>query len=90
MTDLKAAEILERIVKCYIIFQGLTSAPKLQPIERRLIMLATGCVPYGLKVTDLIWRQLNKQACNSTILKEVLQLKLLVFYDRAVEHLILK
>lgn len=66
---------------------GLTSAPKLQPIEARLVMLSTGMrAPMGLKVfgpdLDAIEKggMLLEQA-----LKEVPSIKAsAVFYDRAV------
>jgi Cu(I)/Ag(I) efflux system membrane protein CusA/SilA len=66
---------------------GLTSAPKLQPIETRLVMLSTGMrAPMGLKVygpdLDAIEKggMLLEQA-----LKEVPSIKASsVFYDRAV------
>jgi len=66
---------------------GLTSAPKLQPIEARLVMLSTGMrAPMGLKVfgpdLDVIEKggMLLEQA-----LKEVPSIKAsAVFYDRAV------
>ena len=66
---------------------GLTSAPKLQPIETRLVMLSTGMrAPMGLKVfgpdLDAIEKggMLLEQA-----LKEVPSIKgTSVFYDRAV------
>lgn len=66
---------------------GLTSAPKLQPIEARLVMLSTGMrAPMGLKVfgpdLDAIEQggMLLEQA-----LKEVPSIKAsAVFYDRAV------
>ncbi|GHT04000.1 cation transporter [Bacteroidia bacterium] len=66
---------------------GLTSSPKLQPIEARLVMLSTGMrAPMGIKVygPDL---ETIEQAGKSieTALKEVPSiLPSTVFYDRAV------
>ena len=66
---------------------GLTSAPKLQPIETRLIMLSTGMrAPMGLKVygPDLPTIEQAGMAFEQT-LKEVTSIKgPSVFYDRAV------
>lgn len=79
-------DIWNEIVKVTNI-PGLTSAPKLQPIETRLVMLSTGMrAPMGLKVfgpdLDAIEKggMLLEQA-----LKEVPSIKAsAVFYDRAV------
>ncbi|BBE19904.1 cobalt-zinc-cadmium resistance protein CzcA [Aquipluma nitroreducens] len=79
-------DIWNQIVKVTNI-PGLTSAPKLQPIEARLVMLSTGMrAPMGLKVfgpdLDAIEEggMLLEQA-----LKEVPSIKAsAVFYDRAV------
>ncbi|BBE15905.1 cobalt-zinc-cadmium resistance protein CzcA [Aquipluma nitroreducens] len=79
-------DIWNEIVKVTNI-PGLTSAPKLQPIETRLVMLSTGMrAPMGLKVfgpdLDAIEKggMLLEQA-----LKEVPSIKgSSVFYDRAV------
>ncbi len=79
-------DIWNQIVKVTNI-PGLTSAPKLQPIEARLVMLSTGMrAPMGLKVfgpdLDAIEKggMLLEQA-----LKEVPSIKAsAVFYDRAV------
>ena len=66
---------------------GLTSAPKLQPIETRLVMLSTGMrAPMGLKVSG---PDLNSIEEGGTMLekalKEVPSIKAAsVFYDRAV------
>jgi Cu(I)/Ag(I) efflux system membrane protein CusA/SilA len=79
-------DIWNEIVKVTNI-PGLTSAPKLQPIETRLVMLSTGMrAPMGLKVygpdletieqTGMIFEQ---------ALKEIPSIKAAsVFYDRAV------
>ena len=82
----KPNDIWNEIVKVTNI-PGLTSAPKLQPIETRLVMLSTGMrAPMGLKVygpdLDAIEKggMLLEQA-----LKEVPSIKgSSVFYDRAV------
>ncbi len=82
----KPLDIWNEIVKVTNI-PGLTSAPKLQPIEARLVMLSTGMrAPMGLKVygpdLDAIEKggMLLEQA-----LKEVPSIKAsAVFYDRAV------
>jgi len=82
----KPNDIWNEIVKVTNI-PGLTSAPKLQPIEARLVMLSTGMrAPMGLKVfgpdLDAIEKggMLLEQA-----LKEVPSIKAsAVFYDRAV------
>ena len=82
----KPDDIWTEIVKVTNI-PGLTSAPKLQPIEARLVMLSTGMrAPMGLKVfgpdLDAIEKggMLLEQA-----LKEVPSIKAsAVFYDRAV------
>lgn len=79
-------DIWNQIVKVTNI-PGLTSAPKLQPIEARLVMLSTGMrAPMGLKVfgpnLDAIEQggMMLEQA-----LKEVPSIKAsAVFYDRAV------
>ncbi len=79
-------DIWNEIVKVTNI-PGLTSAPKLQPIEARLVMLSTGMrAPMGLKVfgpdLDAIEKggMLLEQA-----LKEVPSIKASsVFYDRAI------
>jgi len=66
---------------------GLTAAPKLQPIEARLVMLSTGMrAPMGLKVygPDLESIEQGGKALE-TALKEVSAvLPATVFYDRAV------
>ena len=68
-------------------FPGITSAPKLQPIETRLVMLQTGMrAPMGIKVygSDLTTiQQFGEQL--ETILKEVPSVKSeSVFADRIV------
>jgi Cu(I)/Ag(I) efflux system membrane protein CusA/SilA len=66
---------------------GLTSAPKLQPIEARLVMLSTGMrAPMGLKVSgpDLESIEQGGKALE-TALKDVPSiLPSTLFYDRAV------
>jgi Cu(I)/Ag(I) efflux system membrane protein CusA/SilA len=82
----KPDDIWNEIVKVTNI-PGLTSAPKLQPIETRLIMLTTGMrAPMGLKVygPDLASIEQAGMAFEK-ILKEVPSVKSqAVFYDRAV------
>lgn len=66
---------------------GLTSAPKLQPIEARLVMLSTGMrAPMGLKVSgpDLESIEAGGKALE-TALKDIPSIMpSTVFYDRAV------
>ena len=66
---------------------GLTSAPKLQPIETRLVMLSTGMrAPMGLKVYGPDLESIEKAGLQfEKALKHVPSLKASsVFYDRAV------
>ena len=79
-------DIWNEIVKVTNI-PGLTSAPKLQPIETRLVMLSTGMrAPMGLKVYGPDLEIIEKAGIElETILKEVPSIKSQsVFYDRAV------
>ncbi|MEZ5104186.1 MAG: efflux RND transporter permease subunit [Draconibacterium sp.] len=79
-------DIWNEIVKVTNI-PGLTSAPKLQPIETRLVMLSTGMrAPMGLKVYGPDLETIEKAGIElETILKEVPSIKSQsVFYDRAV------
>jgi copper/silver efflux system protein len=82
----KPSDIWNEIVKVTNI-PGLTSAPKLQPIETRLIMLSTGMrAPMGLKVygPDLAAIEQAGMALEQA-LKDVPSVKTTsVFYDRAV------
>jgi len=79
-------DIWNEIVKMTNI-PGLTSAPKLQPIETRLVMLSTGMrAPMGLKVygPDLVSIEQAGLVLEKT-LKDVPSVKAAsVFYDRAV------
>jgi Cu(I)/Ag(I) efflux system membrane protein CusA/SilA len=79
-------DIWKEIVKVTEI-PGLTSAPKLQPIETRLVMLSTGMrAPMGLKVygPDLNTIEEAEMAFERA-LKDVPSVKgSAVFYDRAV------
>ncbi|MDR1718728.1 MAG: efflux RND transporter permease subunit [Dysgonamonadaceae bacterium] len=79
-------DIWQEIVKATHL-PGLTSAPKLQPIEARLVMLSTGMrAPMGLKVSgpDLESIEQGGKALEA-VLKEVPSvLPSTVFYDRAV------
>jgi Cu(I)/Ag(I) efflux system membrane protein CusA/SilA len=66
---------------------GLTSAPKLQPIETRLVMLSTGMrAPMGLKVYGPDLNSIEEAGMLfEKALKEVPSIKSsAVFYDRAV------
>jgi Cu(I)/Ag(I) efflux system membrane protein CusA/SilA len=82
----RPADIWNEIVKVTNI-PGLTSAPKLQPIETRLVMLSTGMrAPMGLKVygPDLETIEQAGMAFEQA-LKEVPSVQATsVFYDRAV------
>jgi Cu(I)/Ag(I) efflux system membrane protein CusA/SilA len=66
---------------------GLTSAPKLQPVEARLVMLSTGMrAPMGLKVSGPDLESIEAAGKSiETVLKESPSiLPATVFYDRAV------
>ncbi len=79
-------DIWNEIVKVTNI-PGLTSAPKLQPIQTRLVMLSTGMrAPMGLKVYGPDLETIEKAGIQlETILKEVPSIvPSSVFYDRAV------
>jgi Cu(I)/Ag(I) efflux system membrane protein CusA/SilA len=79
-------DIWNEIVKVTNI-PGLTSAPKLQPIETRLVMLSTGMrAPMGLKVYGPDLENIEKAGMQfEQALKEVPSVKASsVFYDRAV------
>ena len=82
----KPLDIWNEIVKVTDI-PGLTSAPKLQPIETRLLMLSTGMrAPMGLKIygPDLNSIEMAGMIFEKA-LKEVPSIKSSsVFYDRAV------
>lgn len=82
----KPNDIWNEIVKVTNI-PGLTSAPKLQPIETRLVMLSTGMrAPMGLKVYGPDLDAIEKGGMQlEQALKEVPSIKATsVFYDRAV------
>jgi copper/silver efflux system protein len=79
-------DIWNEIVKVTNI-PGLTSAPKLQPIETRLIMLSTGMrAPMGIKVYGPDLASIEQAGMQfEKVLKEVPSIKASsVFYDRAV------
>ena len=79
-------DIWNEIVKVTDI-PGLTSAPKLQPIETRLVMLSTGMrAPMGLKVYGPDLNSIEEAGMIfEKALKEVPSVKSsTVFYDRAV------
>lgn len=66
---------------------GLTSAPRLQPIQTRLVMLSTGMrAPMGLKVFGPDLESIEKAGIElESALKKVPSIQLSsVFYDRAV------
>jgi Cu(I)/Ag(I) efflux system membrane protein CusA/SilA len=82
----KPADIWNEIVKVTNI-PGLTSAPKLQPIETRLVMLSTGMrAPMGLKVYGPDLASIEQAGMQlEQALKEVPSVKASsVFYDRTV------
>jgi len=82
----KPGDIWNEIVKVTNI-PGLTSAPKLQPIETRLVMLSTGMrAPMGLKVYGPDLESIEKAGMEfEKALKDVPSVKgSSVFYDRAV------
>ncbi|MDO9154917.1 MAG: efflux RND transporter permease subunit [Paludibacter sp.] len=82
----KPTDIWNEIVKVTNI-PGLTSAPKLQPIEARLVMLSTGMrAPMGLKVYGPDLESIEKAGMQfEKALKDVHSVKASsVFYDRAV------
>jgi len=82
----KPNDIWNEIVKVTDI-PGLTSAPKLQPIETRLVMLSTGMrAPMGLKVYGPDLESIEKAGMQfEKALKGVPSVKASsVFYDRAV------
>jgi Cu(I)/Ag(I) efflux system membrane protein CusA/SilA len=79
-------DIWNEIVKVTNI-PGLTSAPKLQPIETRLVMLSTGMrAPMGLKVYGPDLASIEQAGMEfEKVLKEVPSVNASsVFYDRAV------
>ena len=66
---------------------GLTSAPKLQPIEARLVMLSTGMrAPMGLKIygPDLETIEQSGKAIEQALKEVPSVIPSSVFYDRAV------
>jgi Cu(I)/Ag(I) efflux system membrane protein CusA/SilA len=82
----KPLDIWNEIVKVTDI-PGLTSAPKLQPIETRLVMLSTGMrAPMGLKVYGPDLNSIEQAGMLfEKALKDVPSIKAsAVFYDRAV------
>jgi copper/silver efflux system protein len=82
----KPDDIWKEIVKVTDI-PGLTSAPKLQPIETRLVMLSTGMrAPMGLKIYGPDLESIETAGLQfEKALKEVPSVKAAaVFYDRAV------
>jgi Cu(I)/Ag(I) efflux system membrane protein CusA/SilA len=81
-----ADDIWQEIVKASHL-PGLTSAPKLQPIEARLVMLSTGMrAPMGLKVSgpDLTSIEQGGKLLEAALKKIPSIQASTVFYDRAV------
>lgn len=79
-------DIWKEILK-YAEIPGLTSAPKLQPIQTRLVMLATGMrAPMGIKVSGSSLESIEKAGYElESILKEVPTVEAsAVFADRVV------
>jgi Cu(I)/Ag(I) efflux system membrane protein CusA/SilA len=79
-------DIWKEIVKVTTL-PGLTSAPKLQPIQTRLIMLSTGMrAPLGVKVFGPDLESIEKAGLQlESVLKEVPSIvPASVFYDRTV------
>jgi Cu(I)/Ag(I) efflux system membrane protein CusA/SilA len=79
-------DIWNEIVKVTSI-PGLTSAPRLQPIQTRLVMLSTGMrAPLGLKVYGPDLEAIEKAGMQlEMVLKEIPSIQgSSVFYDRAV------
>jgi Cu(I)/Ag(I) efflux system membrane protein CusA/SilA len=82
----KPADIWNEIVKVTNL-PGLTSAPKLQPIQTRLVMLSTGMrAPMGLKVYGPDLETIESAGIEfEKVLKEVPSVvPSTVFYDRAI------
>ncbi|WKD85262.1 Cation efflux system protein CusA [Polaribacter huanghezhanensis] len=82
----KPDDIWKEIIK-HAKFPGLTSAPKLQPIQTRLIMLATGMrAPMGIKVFGPTLESIEKVGFElERLLKEVPSINpSTVFADRVV------
>jgi len=82
----KSDDIWKEILK-HSKFPGLTSAPKLQPIQTRLIMLSTGMrAPMGIKVFGPTLEIIEKAGFElENILKEVPSVEpSMVFADRVV------
>jgi outer membrane protein TolC len=82
----KADDIWQEIINVSHI-PGVTSSPKLQPIEARLIMLSTGMrAPMGLKVSgpDLESIEKGGKALEAALKEVPSVLPSTVFYDRAV------
>ncbi|WP_164122821.1 efflux RND transporter permease subunit [Sphingobacterium sp. xlx-130] len=82
----KADDIWQEIVNVSHM-PGLTSAPKLQPIEARMVMLSTGMrAPMGLKVSgpDLESIEAGGKALEAALKGIPSVMPSTVFYDRAV------
>lgn len=82
----KTDDIWNEIIKVSNI-PGVTSAPKLQPIGARLVMLSTGMrAPMGLKISGSNLETIEKAgtALEAALKKAPFVLPSTVFYDRAV------
>ncbi|MDR1974096.1 MAG: efflux RND transporter permease subunit [Bacteroidales bacterium] len=82
----KTDDIWQEIVKVTNL-PGLTSAPKLQPIEARLVMLSTGMrAPMGIKVSgpDLASIEQGGKILEAALKEVPSVVPATVFYDRAV------
>jgi Cu(I)/Ag(I) efflux system membrane protein CusA/SilA len=85
--EIKSADDIWREIVRVSQMPGLTSAPKLQPIEARLVMLSTGMrAPMGLKVSgpDLESIEQAGKALETALKAVPAVLPSTVFYDRAV------
>ncbi|MBI2280387.1 MAG: efflux RND transporter permease subunit [Bacteroidetes bacterium] len=85
--EIKNTDDIWREILKHSKFPGLTSAPKLQPIQTRLVMLATGMrAPMGIKVFGPDLETIEKVGYElETILKEVPSVEeSTVFADRVV------
>ncbi|GAB4253144.1 MAG: efflux RND transporter permease subunit [Vicingaceae bacterium] len=85
--EIKSPDDIWREIIKHSKFPGLTSAPKLQPIQTRLVMLATGMrAPMGIKVFGPDLKTIEKTGYElEKILKEVPSVEAsTVFADRVV------
>jgi len=85
--EIKKPEDIWKLIVDAAHIPGLTSAPKLQPIEARLVMLSTGMrAPMGLKVTgpDLEAIEEGGKALETALKKVPSILAPTVYYNRSV------